>query len=231
MKLLIVRPQPGADATARRVCEAGFEAIVMPLFAIEALEFPVVSANDYDAVLLTSGNAVRAAADNLMQLSSRPFFVVGTATANALTKLSLNPEFVGAEGVNSVLLKAQGRGHRKLLWLTGEDFSEPDLPATMELDIRFVYRSAALPVPDDFEEAVARADAIMLHSSRAASHFADICENSGLVRNDIVIATFSQNIADSAGNGWADIIVSPAPNDAALLPEVQRRFTIVTRDP
>ncbi len=203
----------------------------MPLFAIEALEFPAISASDYDAVLLTSGNTVRAAAESLLKLGSLPFFVVGTATANALAKLSLDPQFVGAEGVNSVLLKAQGRGHRKLLWLTGEDFSEPDLPATMELDIRFVYRSAALPVPDDFEEAVARADAIMLHSSRAASHFANLCDNSGFARKDITIATFSQNIADSAGNGWADIIVSPAPNDAALLPELQRRFTIVTRDP
>jgi uroporphyrinogen-III synthase len=231
VRLLIVRPQPGADATAKRIREAGFEPIVMPLFAIEPLPFPSVSADDYDAVLLTSGNAVRAAGDHMLQLGSLPIYVVGAATANALAKLSLDPEFVGAEGVTSVILKAQGRGHRKLLWLTGEDFSEPDLPATMELDIRFVYRSAALPVPDDFKEAVARADAIMLHSSRAASHFAGICDNSGLGRNAITITTFSQNIADSAGNGWADIIVSPAPNDAALLPELQRRFTIATRDP
>jgi uroporphyrinogen-III synthase len=231
VKLLILRPQPGADATAKRVRAAGFEPIVMPLFAIESLQFPAVSADDYDAVLLTSGNAVRATGYNIMQLRSLPIYVVGTATASALAKLSLDPEFVGAEGVDAMLLKVQERGHCKLLWLTGEDFSEPRLPATINLDIRFVYRSAALPVPDKFGDALDCADAVMLHSARAARHFAYLCDSSGLARKDINIVTFSQNIADSAGSGWADIIVSPAPNDSALLPEVQRRFTIVTRDP
>lgn len=231
MKLLILRPQPGADATARRVREAGFEPIVLPLFAIESLPFPSVSADDYDALLLTSGNAVRAAGDNLRPLGSMPCYAVGTATANALAKLSMDAEFIGTEGVNAILSTAKENGHRMLLWLTGEDYSEPDLPGTMALDIRFVYRSAALPVPDGFEKALTSADAVMLHSSRAAQHFTTLCDNFGFARSDITIATFSDNIADSAGTGWADIIVAPVPNDAALLPEVRRRFTSATRDP
>ena len=231
MKLLIIRPQPGADATARRAREAGFEPIVMPLFAIEPLPFPPVWPENYDAVLLTSGNAVRAAGDVLEQLSSLPFYTVGAATARALTNASLDPGFVGTEGVNTLLLKAQENRHPKLIWLAGEDYSEPILPAEVKLDIRFVYRSVAVPTPVNFAQAVQQADAVMLHSSRAAQYFANLCDNANVARGDITLAIFSQNIADSAGEGWANTIVAAAPNDASLLPELQRRFTIATRDP
>lgn len=231
MKLLIIRPQPGADATAKRARDAGFEPIVMPLFAIEPLPYPPVSSENYDAVLLTSGNAVRAASNVLEHLSSLPFYTVGAATARALVRASLDPGFVGAGGVNALLLKAQENGHRNLIWLAGEDYSEPILPAELSLDIRFVYRSAEVVLPTNFDEALRQADAVMLHSSRAAQYFAGSCDSAGIARRDITIATFSQNIADSAGEGWADTIVAALPNDAALLPELQRRFTTVTRDP
>jgi uroporphyrinogen-III synthase len=231
VKLLILRPQPGADATARRIREAGFEPVVMPLFAIEPLPFPSVAAADYDALLLTSGNAVRAIRDNIGRLATLPLYAVGTATARAVAGASLVPKAVGSHGVDALILAAKENGHRNLLWLTGEDYSEPHLPAHMRLDIRFVYRSAKLQVPGGFEQALAGADVVMLHSSRAAEYFAEICARLAIARADITLATFSHNIADSAGSGWADIIVAPAPNDAALLPEVQRRFTSVTRDP
>lgn len=231
MKLLIIRPQPGADATAKRARDAGFEPIIMPLFAIEPLPYPPVSSENYDAVLLTSGNAVRAASNVLEHLSSLPFYTVGAATARALVRASLDPGFVGAGGVNALLLKAQENGHRNLIWLAGEDYSEPILPAELSLDIRFVYRSAEVVLPTNFDEALRQADAVMLHSSRAAQYFAGSCDSVGIARRDITIATFSQNIADSAGEGWADTIVAALPNDAALLPELQRRFTTVTRDP
>jgi uroporphyrinogen-III synthase len=231
MKLLIIRPQPGADATASRARAAGFEPLVMPLFAIEPLPCPFVSPIKYDAVLLTSGNAVRAAGDMLKSLASLPFYTVGSATASALAKASLDPEYVGIEGVNALLLKARENGHRNILWLAGEDYSQPDLPLNMTLDIRFAYRSAVVSTPPDFVKNVQKVDAVMLHSSRAAQHFAVLCDSAQIRRQSIILATFSHTIAVSAGDGWADIIVSPAPNDSALLPELQRRFTITNCNP
>lgn len=231
MKLLIIRPQPGADATAKRVRDAGFEPIIMPLFAIEPLPYQPITPERYDAVLLTSGNGVRAAGDVLAHLGSLPFYTVGAATARALTKASLDPGFVGTGGVDALLLKAQENGHRNLIWLAGEDYSEPILPADMALDIRFVYRSVAVPMPPYFVKALRQADAVMLHSSRAAQYFASLCDNANVARGDITLATFSQNIADGAGEGWANTIVAAVPNDAALLPELQSRFTTATRDP
>ena len=83
MKLLIVRPQPGADATAHRLRAAGHEPILMPLFAIEVLPMQRRSAAGYDALLLTSGNAVRAAGEFLTNNPATPIYAVGSATASA----------------------------------------------------------------------------------------------------------------------------------------------------
>jgi len=59
MKLLVIRPQPGADATAARIVNAGHEALLMPIFAVEPVAWEAPSAADYDGILLTSANAVR----------------------------------------------------------------------------------------------------------------------------------------------------------------------------
>jgi uroporphyrinogen-III synthase len=231
VKLLIIRPQPGADATAQRARNAGFEPIVMPLFAIERLPWQNVSPADFDAVLLTSGNAVRAAGEGLEQIRDLPVYAVGTATARALEQASLHSAFIGTGGVDELIAAAIDHGLTKLLWLAGEEHSAPLPKPEIELDIRIVYRSAALAPAADFREALRQADVVMLHSARAAKHFAALCDEAAVSRQDICIAAFSQIIANSAGEGWASAVVAPQPNDTALLSEVQRHFTTVTRDP
>jgi uroporphyrinogen-III synthase len=72
VKLLIIRPQPGADATAHRLRAAGYEPILMPLFSIEVLPMQRRSADGYDALLLTSGNAARAAGEFLTNNPATP---------------------------------------------------------------------------------------------------------------------------------------------------------------
>jgi uroporphyrinogen-III synthase len=231
VKLLVIRPQPGADATAQRVQVAGFEPLVVPLFAIEPLPWQGLSSADFDAVLLTSGNAVRAIGEGLTQLRDLPFYAVGTATARALERVSLRPEFIGTGGVDDLITAAVGNGLTRLLWLAGEEHSAPQPRPEIELDTRIVYRSIAVPPPANFRESLRQVDVVMLHSARAAQHFAALCDDVGVARPNIGIAAFSRIIADKAGEGWARIVVAPQPNDTALLSEVQRHFTTVTRDP
>lgn len=231
MKLLIIRPQPGADATAKRVYAAGFDPIIMPLFAIKPLPLTPIAAKDYDAVLLTSGNAVRAAGHALSQLAQLPLYAVGAATARALDDAMLPPFCVGTHGVDALVSVARQHGHRRLLWLAGEDYTDPQDPADVTIDVQLVYRSVVVTEPEGFDDAVRQSVAVLLHSPRAARHFAGLCELYGLLRGTITVATFSQNIAENAGDGWAANIIATVPNDAALLSELQRRFTTVTRDP
>ena len=225
MKVLIIRPQPGADATARRFTAAGYAPVLMPLFAIEHMPPPSVSVNGYDAILLTSGNAARAACGFLESACDTPIYAVGSATASALANLSLPVAATGSNGVEALVGVAAADGHKKLLWLAGEDHSAVPQIAGVHIDIAIVYRSAALETPADFVAQVAQCDAVILHSSRAAAHFAGLCDAGGLSRSKIALATFSNAIAESAGEGWAQIIVAASPNDAALMGAIGQHFT------
>ncbi len=225
MKLLIIRPQPGADATAHRLRAAGHDPILMPLFAIEHLPVQRVSADGYDAILLTSGNAARAAVDFLTRDHGLPIYAVGSATASALQKLSVPVAKIGSAGVEALVEVAVADGHKRLLWLAGEDHSSIPHIHGASIDIEIAYRSAAVPTSDDFARTVTQSDAVILHSSRAAAHFAWLCNELKLPRANITLATFSNAIAHSAGENWATIIVADAPNDAALLDAIQRHVT------
>lgn len=225
MKVLIIRPQPGADATARRFQGAGYAPVLMPLFAIEHMPPPSVSVGGYDAILLTSGNAARAACGFLESARDTPIYAVGSATASALAHLSFPVVATGSNGVEALVGVAAADGHKKLLWLAGEDHSAVPQIAGVHIDIAIVYRSVARETPADFAAQVAVCDAVILHSSRAAAHFAHLCDAGGLSRGKITLATFSNAIAASAGDGWAQIIVAPSPNDAALMDAIRQHFT------
>ena len=199
--------------------------MLVPLFAIEHLPPPSVSVDGYDAILLTSGNAARAATGFLENAADIPIYAVGSATASALAHLSLPVAATGSSGVEALVGVAAADGHTKLLWLAGEDHSAVPQIAGVHIDIAIVYRSAALETPADFAAQVAVCDAVILHSSRAAAHFAGLCDAGGLSRRKITLATFSNAIAASAGDGWAKIIVATSPNDAALMDAIGQHFT------
>ncbi len=199
--------------------------MLMPLFAIEHLPLQSVSVDGYDAILLTSGNAARAACGFLENAADTPIYAVGSATASALANLSLPVAAPGSTGVEALVGVAAADGHKKLLWLAGEDHSAVPQIAGVHIDIAIVYRSAVLETPADFAAQVTQCDAVILHSSRAAAHFSGLYDAGGLSRSKITLATFSNAIAASAGDGWAQIIVAAAPNDAALMNAIEQHFT------
>lgn len=231
MKLLIVRPQPGANATAKRVQAAGFDPIVMPLFAIEPVDWTITDPNDHDALMITSANALRMAGEKLKQLSALPAYAVGSATAAALRDAGHGAAFTGDSGVQELLAMAMTNGHRKLLWLAGEDRTEAEIPETMALICRTVYRSAEIAAPPLFGEKLQAADAVLVHSVRAARYLAQLCDANGVKRSMVRLAALSVKIAAAAGPGWRTTIAADQPTDATLLSALQRHFTTHSRDP
>lgn len=213
MKLLVIRPQPGADATAARVKAEGHEPLVMPLFAVEAVAWEA-PAGDYDCLLLTSANAVRQAGPKLAALAHLPVLAVGSVTANAAEQAGLNVSIIGNSGAENLL---GGVTDRNLLWLAGEDHASFAAPPSVRIDVRIVYRSAALPVPAGFNDLVSQAEHALLHSVRAAEHFASLVIAQRIEKATISIATLSAGIAEAAGDGWKSVHVASEPNDAALL--------------
>ena len=83
-RLAVLRPEPGARATVERARAMGLDAFAMPLFKVEAVAWDVPDPNEFDALLLTSANAVRHGGAGLRRVLDSPVHAVGEATADAL---------------------------------------------------------------------------------------------------------------------------------------------------
>jgi uroporphyrinogen-III synthase len=220
MKLLIIRPEPGASATAARANAAGYDPVLLPFFEIGPVAWTAADPTSYDALLITSANAVRHAGSGLETLRALPVHAVGERTAYAAHEAKLAVASIGASGIDETIIAAADSGHRRLLWLAGEEHKSPNLPEWMQLDTIICYSANALPPPANAAEVIAEADIVALHSPRAARLFSETLTKLGLAKSAITIAALSPTIAAEAGAGWQDIAVAEAPTDSALLSAV-----------
>lgn len=205
MKLLILRPEPGASATATKARALGLEPLVLPLFAVEAVAWAVPDLTRFDALLLTSANAVRYGGNGLRVLARLPVAAVGAATAEAARDAGLNVRWVGERGVTALV--EQLPPNLRLLHLAGKDRVAAGgavVPVT-------VYRAAPLTV------ALPRLDrqVIALHSPRAARRLAELVAVSD--RREARVAAISATAAAAAGDGWREVAIATSPDDDCLL--------------
>lgn len=211
MRILVVRPEPGASATAARVRALGHAPIPLPLLATQALAWQPPGAPP-DAVILTSAAAVRHAGEQADALKLLPALCVGEATAVA----ARNSGWLQAEagpGTLQALLDAAAAGpHRRLLYLAGEDRTEVHVPPTLMITTIIVYRARLLPLP-----MVPPVDAILLHSPRTARHLASEWDRLGGRRGDVELFAISEITLASAGGGWRASHAAAQPSEDALL--------------
>lgn len=217
MRLLIIRPQPGNDASARRAREAGFEPVQLPFFEVRARGWDAPVPSRFDALLITSANAVRHAGAGLDVYGALPVHAVGRNSADAVAAKGLTLASTGTGGVDEALQKAIAAGHHRLLWLTGEDQTRFEAPESLQIETRIVYAAEPMALPSDARAIVASADMVALHSPRAARNFAEFVDAHDLSRADVRLAAFSEMIAEAAGSGWQGIAIAQRPEDEALL--------------
>ncbi len=208
--ILVLRPEPGASETMRRARDAGLDATAAPLFAIEPLAWEAPDSTGFDALLLTSVNAVRESGEQLMVLRGLPVHAVGEATAAAARDAGLAIASSGESGVDR-LLGAIAQELR-LLHLCGED-RRPPAGARQTITAIPVYRAR----PIDRPELAAAGSIALLHSPRAGRRFGALVDAAGTNRATIVIAAISTAAAQAAGAGWKAVETADQLSDAALL--------------
>jgi uroporphyrinogen-III synthase len=217
MKLLIIRPQPGNDASAARAKAAGFRVVQLPFFEVHPRPWAVTGSEQYDALLLTSSNAVRHSGAGLQQLRHLPVHAVGERTASEALSAGLNIASIGKTDAVEAVNAAFDAGHQSLLWLAGEGHRALQPPKGMRIDTVICYASEALPLPTDIKTQILAADAVALHSARAAQLFSATVKQLGIDPSTRTVAAFSPAIAEAAGPGWRAVIVAQMANDSALL--------------
>jgi len=210
-RLYILRPEPGASETVEQARALGIDALAMPLFEVEPLEWEAPDSGNFDALLLTSANAVRHGGEQLHGLRGVPVHAVGEATAEAAREAGFDIASTGDTGVERLL--ASIKTDLRLLHLCGEHRTAVE--AKRHITQIPVYRSAELPVPRNFP-AVAD-QAIAIHSPRAGRRLGELVNEARIARSTVRIAAISQTAASAAGDGWQTCEAAERPDSMSLL--------------
>lgn len=214
--LIVIRPQPGGDATVAAAQRLGLEVAAHPLFAVHALEWTPPEPAQFDAMLIGSANALRHGGAGLEHYRTLPVYAVGETTADAARAAGMTVAAVGAGGMQPLLASLQP-GHRRLLRLTGRERMDLRPPAGTTITDVVTFASKPMPMNDELALLLKTDAIVLLHSGEAGRHFASQCDLREIDRKQVALAALAPRIAELAGPGWAAVDVAPMPRDEALL--------------
>jgi uroporphyrinogen-III synthase len=229
MRLLVTRPEPDATRTAQTLRARGHEVLVAPLLATLAIaaEF----AGPYDAVLMTSANAVRAVLSHPRagELTRLPCFTVGNRTAEAArgTGFTHVQSADGALDDLVSLVAANISGSGRLLYLAGEDRAG-DLAGDLAkcgiaVDTAVIYRAlAAEKLPAHLTQALEHGtlEGALHYSRRSVTTLITHARHASALNAVTRIAHYclSADVAAPLGEvGAPRIKIAPRPDETSLL--------------
>jgi uroporphyrinogen-III synthase len=215
MRLVTIRPEPGASLTVQAGSDSGLEVEAFPLFEVAPLDWSLPEGS-FDGLLAGSANAMRLGGPHLASLTGTPVYAVGEITAAAAWERGFTTAAIGGGGLQFVLDDLTGQRLR-LLRIAGEAHVPLTPPAGIEIVTVVAYRAEPKPLPDGLAGLLAARALVLLHSAEAARHFASEVDRLGLSPGNIALAALAPRIAEAAGPGWAAVRAARQPNDPALL--------------
>ena len=241
MAVLLTRPSPDNEASGEALRSRGFEVLLAPMLRVEPVPFADDPDADYQAVIATSANALRAVADALARsdLRNLPLYAVGEHTASVARNIGF-ARVVTAKGDAAALrdrlldsLRARElKKKRPLLYLAGADISR-DLAGELgqhglEVVTQTAYRMVALTslaraVCDAF--ARDEVDAVLHYSRRSAAAFLEAVRNEGIEVSALAVpqCCISANVAAVLHEaGAAQVKVAASPDEKALFEALDR---------
>ena len=188
MLVLLTRPTSQAGATAGRLAALGHQALLAPVLAIVPGDEPPPD-GPFDAVLLTSANAVPALARRWERFRGTRILAAGRRTAEAAREAGFG-EVDEADGdavaLVNLVTRSLPRDSRVLHAAGRERKAEParSLAAQgygVEIWESYVARAESA-LPRDAADALraGRIDAVLHYSRRSAALFVDVCRRAGL---------------------------------------------------
>ncbi len=231
MRILLTRPQADAARTAAALRARGHDVIIAPLLDLELLADADLGPGPWSALLLTSGNAVRAVARHKRgdELRTKKVFTVGDRTAQGMRDCGFADVTSAAGNVQNLaaLVIARLEPPARLLYLAGEERSG-DLAGQLRakgfiVDTVLVYRAVAAA---DLPGAAAAAlrgglDGVLHFSRRSAEAYLDAARRSGLLSEALakpVHYCLSGRIAEPlTAAGAANVRIAEQPDEASLI--------------
>jgi len=238
MAVLVTRPHPDNEATARALRERGFAAVLAPLLRCEPVASGAIDPN-IAAVIVTSANALRAVEADLGPLLKLPLFAVGEHTAAAARDAGFAEVIVAGGDAASlrdkVMQSARDKVLKKkstLLYLSGADLSR-DLGGELGAEgfrvvTQTTYRMAPVKhLPRDVCEGFAAhgIEAVLHYSRRSARAFLDAARDEGVEISALAIphCCLSETVAGVLRDaGASQVLVAATPDETALFDTLER---------
>lgn len=225
LRVLITRPQPGADETAARVRALGLTPVVVPL--TQTVPVDPRKPSELDAVSLvaiTSPNAVRHAPGDLLQaLHTRPAFAVGSKSGEVAQAAGLRvsasdagdaehlaEQLIDASRPGDLIAILCGRVRRALI-------EQRLQTAGRSVVVLETYDTRALAVD---AAAVSRVDVVLLYSAFAADVYMRAAGNRGpeAPLNETRFVCISPRVAERLDDVLAaNICIATQPDEEGMM--------------
>jgi len=238
MHLIVTRPQADSDKLKSRLQANGHTASVVPLLTIRPDDGAAIPGNPWQAIAVTSANALTALAGSGIseKLMTVPVFAVGPASATLADELGF-ADIRQAKGDMIALQRLMKQDLKPeagpILYLTGKVRSG-DLAADLrshgfDVDRIELYEAVATTqFPPHAAEAIrsGKADAVMLYSARTADIWLQLVKQSELQAETAKLThlCLSQAVAEKIRSGLGrnvSIVVSGNPDDDSMLEAVE----------
>ena len=223
MKIIITRPQEDAGPLSKILLTLGHQPIVLPLLKILVRANVQIPIKPYQAICLTSANAVRVL-NVLNAFKHIPIIAVGPQSMRmALDMGFTNVEAQGGDviGLHKFMTSHFSANEGPLLYLSGAETSG-DLEGRLNqsgFDVDRVITYDAIPASlRGKEEQVKTADAVVLYSPRSAKLWVQQVKNLNLETSARLIKhiCLSTNVAANLPQSWPTA-TAVAPNEHSLL--------------
>jgi uroporphyrinogen-III synthase len=242
MAVLVTRPHPDDEATAGALRARGFEVLRAPMLRFAAIPFQDDADARYDAVIVTSANALRAIEPQLKgsRLLELPLFAVGEHTASAARGAGFG-QVIAAKGGDAAALRdlvlagvksKQLKRAGTLLYLAGADLAR-DLAGELgengfTVVTHTTYRMipvSSLP-PEICDAFVAhQVDAVLHYSRRSARAFLEAARAGGVEISALALPQYciSSAVAAILRDAGASQVTTAASTDETALFEALGR--------
>jgi uroporphyrinogen-III synthase len=231
MRLIVTRPEPDATRTARALIRLGHEAILCPMLDIVADPKTPIPERPYQAIAVTSSNAVRALAGRTDGAVSRdlPLFAVGDQTALEAKRAGFRHARSAGGALDDLIEYLSGELSPEdgpLLYAAGEA-QAGDLAGRMQAQAydvvtAIIYRMEARPELSGVARDALRAgtvDGVLVYSKRSAEALAGALRTGGLAplaKNVVVFFLSGAASGPMAGMTTGRIMIAEEPNQISL---------------
>ena len=234
LRVLVTRPGDDGIALSKLLEAKGIQTIIEPLLTKKYFKGPEIDLLNFQALVLTSANGVRALAKRTSRRDIR-LYAVGDATATTAREAGFGEVYSAAGNIESLadlIAEKSSSADGPFLHIAGSsvagDLKNLINTAGFVCEREILYeaiaerslRSSTIGAMKDKQVNV-----ITLYSPRSAERFVDLVRKARLVRvcQEIRVVCLSEAVASNVREiQWKDVLIAEEPNQESLLAIIDR---------